>query len=239
MVVIPAGRYEIGDESTLNARPRHFRRFDHPIWLDRYPVSLVQLENVVTNGRFRPSAFQLGTTAPGPIASHSVDSRYRAVLETNLSLFSREFHEGYEPTNLPVCGLTWPEAVQVCQFFDARLPTEAEWELGMKGIQDGTLATGKVVLREASDQTRPVLRTSPQLFTESLQEWTGDPWTPRYWRGDDRNTAPAVVGDALISVRGCTSTGFASLYARTAANQLDVSVPRVFRRVWDHKPELA
>ena len=233
VVMIPAGRYQIGDESTLNAGPRHYREFDHPVWLDKYPVRLLELEDVVVSGRLQPAANERDACV-----KHSVDGRYRAILDACSSWCLRKSANDHGLTDFPLCGLTWPEAVQVCQFYAARLPTEAEWEVAMVGIEIASSKETRPVRGKLDDVTRPRSREKCESIAGSLQEWTSDPWSPRYWRSDDRNTTVAVVGNVRISVRGCTSNGVPSLFARMAASQFDVSNPRVFRRVWDRRPEL-
>jgi hypothetical protein len=75
-------------------------------------------------------------------------------------------------------------------------------------------------------------------FLGQLQEWTVSGWTDRYWMDNDVHTVSLPSSDAKISVRGCLPVGqVASLHCRLAVSRDDATVPRVFRRVWEHPPD--
>jgi len=229
-VCIPPGRYWIGDDSVPNAGPRHLLVFAKAVWIDRFPVRLAHIEQVVVAERLQPSAVPHSKSFREQ-AQPSVDGAFRSVVAATKRAFGGFAQRKQRSASLAACGLLWQEAVDVCEFFGARLPTESEWEVAMSlGKPDAS--------RTASDATGG---TTSQLgcvgFPGGLQEWTGSGWTDRYWMDNDDHAAPLPPSDAKISVRGCLPVGqVASLHCRLAVPRDDATVPRIFRRVWEHPP---
>jgi formylglycine-generating enzyme required for sulfatase activity len=209
-IQIGPAKYWIGDDAVQNASPRHVWQLSAPVWIDRYPLTLADLENCIAAGRFKPTRLERGTRLR-PAGVTSVDSTYRLLVKITNETFS----DKPLSSNLPVCGLSWQEAGNVCSFFGARLPTEFEWEVATKTLKCKSLA-GRV------------------------QEWTASEWTARYWPGADRSVIGTLGENDQISVRGCLSmVGIASFSARMPVDRGDGELPRVFRRVWQQPPHIS
>lgn len=231
VIRIPPGRYWIGDDSLPYSGPRHPLVFEKPVWIDRFPVRLSDLERVVVHGRLKP----VPTASPASFrehAPHSIDGIFKTVVAATKRSFSGFEKRKHTAAALPACGLLWQEAEEVCSFFGARLPTEAEWEVAMNVGNSHAMPIN-------SD---PVGGLTSQLgcvgFPGRLQEWTRSGWTERYWTDTDVHTATPPSADMKISVRGCLPVGeVASMQCRIGVARDDGALPRLFRRVWERAPE--
>ncbi|HBJ37511.1 MAG TPA: hypothetical protein DDZ51_22705 [Planctomycetaceae bacterium] len=231
---IPARRYWVGDDTTANAGPRHLVTFKETVWIDIRPVSISDVQKCILQGGLIPRRKFPTTESRAGVAACSVDSLFRTVLETTIRVFSAPNRPLGLLGNYPACGLLWGEAVQVCSFFGARLPTEAEWEIGL-GWHGGA---GGLEFRNATSCSAIVSRVGCDCYAGIVQEWTGSEWTSRYWADININHPKALAPGSQVSVRGCLATAnVASQYARLAFDMDDVSVPRIFRRAWDGVPD--
>ena len=111
LVAIPAGWFRMGWEDGLpDARPAH------AVWLDAFRMARAP----VTNAEYR-AFLEVSGISPPPFWN---DSRFA------------------DPRQ-PVVGVTWADAVGFCAWLTEecgdlhRLPSEAEWERGARGGQDG------------------------------------------------------------------------------------------------------
>jgi formylglycine-generating enzyme required for sulfatase activity len=230
-VRISPGRYWIGDDSSPNASPKHLITLEKPVWIDRFPVRLSDLESAVVRGGFRPGYPASGSSFRSEVLN-SVDGAVRSARIVSLQSFASSNKRPAKPSSLPACGLLWQEAVDVCGFFGARLPTEQEWEIAMCGIKPPAVQTS---------HTGP-LGTASQLgcvgFLGHVEEWTASEWTQRYWVDSGIHVANEPTSGSRMSVRGCLPMGqVASLHGRFAASPTDAARPRIFRRVWQQSPD--
>ena len=223
--------YWIGEDSLPNAGPRHPLIFAKTVWIDRFPVRLADIERVVVRGQLQPLAVS-NSNSFREQTSTSVDAVFGSVVAATKRAFDGFAQRKQHASSLPACGLLWQEAVDVCAFFGARLPTEAEWEVAMSVRKPNA----------SQNALSPESGRTSQLgcigFLGQLQEWTGSGWTDRYWMDNDVHSASPPSSDTKISVRGCLPVGqVASLHCRLAVSRDDASIPRIFRRVWDHPPD--
>lgn len=211
--LVPANRYWIGDNSTPNAGPRHSVTISNPFWIDTHPVTIGDLQSCILDGSFTPKR-------------RSIDGFFSHILQTTDRLFNSKRLPRLLST-LPACGLLLCEANQICSFFGARLPNEVEWEIALNWNDRDSQSSGH--------HAPFVSKLGCECYAGKLQEWTNSAWTSRYWMGSSENQSNPVPENSPVSVRGCLPTAnLASQYARIAADVEDDSVPRVFRRVWDH-----
>ena len=104
MVLIPTGKFWMGsDDGEQDARPVHL--VDLPdFYMDKFEVTNAQYLECFTEG----------------VCTKPSDTTYFL-----------DFTKKY--ANYPVAYITWQDAVTFCEWRDARLPTEAEWEKAARG----------------------------------------------------------------------------------------------------------
>jgi formylglycine-generating enzyme required for sulfatase activity len=113
MVLIPEGPFIMGyDEGTAAEDPQGKRSVD-AFYIDRHEVTNEFYSKCVENGICQPPHTNSSNTHP----NYYGDLKY---------------------SNYPVINIDWYQAVTYCEWRDARLPTEPEWEKAARGI-DGKL----------------------------------------------------------------------------------------------------
>jgi formylglycine-generating enzyme required for sulfatase activity len=229
-ILIPAQRYWIGDDSTPNAGPRHLKTLQKPVWIDIQPVTLGDVQKCILHGKLIPIRKSPSDKKSQPTKPMTIDNLFLFILETTYCLLGKNNPKRIELSSLPACGLLWEEAIQVCNFFHARLPTEIEWEIALSWLEEGPKSNSTI-----RSSSLPVLsRLGCHSYAGVIQEWTSSSWTSRYWIEMDGKNPEQPIYSSNVSVRGCLPTAkVASQFARLSATIDDVTEPRIFRRVWD------
>jgi formylglycine-generating enzyme required for sulfatase activity len=184
-VLVPAGRFLMGEPANRDASP--VREVSLGAFLvDKVPV---------TNGAYL--AFVLATRARAPRAWPA-----RAVAQGRMLSALRE---------LPVTGITWPEADAYARWAGKRLPTEAEWERAARGRAgrpfpygktfDGSkIHVGQTTLARVTDHPEGATDEGVLDLTGNAWEWCAD-WFGPYEAEDRLDPRGPPRGDARV-IRG-------------------------------------
>lgn len=225
--LVPSKRYEIGDDSTQNAGPRHHVTITNPYWIDIHPVTIGDLQVCILNGCFKPKRRLNGEPGSKKQEPITVDGFFTYVLQTTNKVFNTRPNSSLF-SSFPACGLLLDEAQQICNYYGARLPNEIEWEIALSWNDSKSPSPGI--------HAPFVSKLGCECYAGVIQEWTTSPWTNRYWMGNSKHLSDACPENPLVTTRGCLPTAkVPSQFARIPAHAEDCSVPRVFRRVWDQK----
>jgi formylglycine-generating enzyme required for sulfatase activity len=196
MVLIPAGIFLMGsEEDDVNAggdeKPQHEVALSS-FYLDKYEVSVGQYALYLNElGAYSRACNQSDCALPRETAG------FRSYLiaetqEDGTLLFSAM--AGF--ANYPVNFVSWYGANNYCQYWGARLPTEAEWEYAARGTDGRTYPWGNfepdtlraIFNSESYENVKPVdaLPDGASPFgifamAGSMWEWTADWYTPDYY----------------------------------------------------------
>lgn len=103
MLFVPGGLFRLGnDEGNADERPSRMVRLD-PYYID---------ETEVTNRAYAQCVSDGGCSAP----------------VSSASAFTRDYYDSGQYSDFPVIYVNWEQAREFCEWRDARLPSEAEWE---------------------------------------------------------------------------------------------------------------
>lgn len=242
MVKIPAGTYPVGaDQGRPSARPAH------TVTLDSFYIDALE----VTNRQFADFLNTLDITArrdvpageldPADVAGPAADRVWggasgndRAFIEMDdtdarIGLVNGRFAPEPGFGDHPVSESTWNGARSYCQWRDARLPTEVEWEAAARGREGRRYPWGealptpdRAVYGRRRGETDPV-GSHPKGATPrgvhdlagNEAEWTSSlfrpyPYDPEDGREDPRAAGERVTrgGDHVFDVAPDQLTGY-------------------------------
>jgi formylglycine-generating enzyme required for sulfatase activity len=198
MVAIPAGPFVRGTNvGGYDEKP------ERPIYLDAFSIDRYE----VTNHQYQAFVAATGHRKAAPPSRYAKNlSRMRGV-------------------NQPVTYVSWEDANDYCRWKGKRLPTEAEWEKAMRGV-DGRLwpwgndqdptASNRASAKDGYDATAPVgtFKRDVGPFgvadgAGNVMEWVADWYAEEAYRNpDDRDpTGPNHGVFRVLRGGGYTTTG--------------------------------
>ena len=117
MVLIPAGTFTMGrNNGNPDEQPAHQVYLD-AYYMDKYPV---------TNALYKTCVDADACQPPQDISSYT----------------RSHYYDNMQFDDYPVINVNWYQAQTYCQWRDARLPTEAEWEKAARGADGRTYPWG-------------------------------------------------------------------------------------------------
>lgn len=165
-------------------------------------------------------------------------------------LTDNEWYNNPEFVNAPVTGVTWQQAGTYCEWVEARLPTEAEWEKAGRGTDTATYPWGEdeptcdlLNYEDCLDHNQPqpvrsyMLGASPYDLADmggNAAEWVYDWYGEEYYTvspaasptGPDTGTERVVRGSSFN-----TSDDELEIYLRDALDPLETHEDLGFRCV--------
>lgn len=235
---VEAGKYQIGSNSIPNAGPVHFREMQ-AFWIDRAPVTFGHFERFVVSGGYDDECLWCDSHVFSPPTS--IDRRCDQLLEHSMLVAESLRIRPRQSVDIPLVGVSWPEASAIARFGGARLPFECEWEVAMQGKN--------AQVSDCPDDPMPAecWCDAPRSYwgcvvtIPVLQEWTADAFSPKYWRADKQKHGTALSSSQPhpygVAIRGaCSSDLHKDHRFRRAANPNEIHPARGFRRVWEYEP---
>lgn len=227
MAYIPAGVFLMGsDRGSLDEYPIHPVELD-AFYIDRYEV---------TNDLYRAC---VEAKACQPVRKKSSATR-------------SSYYDNRRYIRYPVLFVDWYMAQTYCEWREARLPTEAEWEKAARGgasviypwgdVQDCNLANYGGCLRDTSGVTIYDLgasRYGPHHMAGNVWEWVSDWYLEDYYRSSpEENPQGPDTGTEKVLRGGSWKDDYAEIRSvnREAENPLYSSPLIGFRCARDEMP---
>jgi len=140
---VPAGPFVMGSDPTEDnmaqsrEQPQHELNIPHAYWLSRFPATNSQFDEFVADKGYANAAHWHEAAAHGYWQADAFKGRYDSEPRTEPVHFGDPFHL----PNHPVVGISWYEALAYTRWlteqlpanWQARLPSEAEWEKAARG----------------------------------------------------------------------------------------------------------
>lgn len=224
MVLIPAENYTIGSNKLDDTRPVHQVTLN-TFRIDRHEVTNAQYAEFLNSLGIQPIqdtlARQVSVNNLPPAAVsrfiEGAEGRQQQPLialddeHTRIGIQNGRFvaQPGYE--NHPVTETTWRGASEFCQWRDARLPTEAEWEAAARGAEGRTYPWGserptpdRAVYGRSSGEMAPVGTHTAGATPDGIQdlagnvaEWTSTLYRPYPFHPEDSREQPNDTGERV------------------------------------------
>jgi hypothetical protein len=191
-VYVPAGEFIMGEDHTESAdnSPAHLVMLNG-YWIHQAEVTNQQYALCVAEGKCTPPSKEPNT-----------------IYRYGFSTFA----------NYPVVGVNWNQAQEYCDFIDARLPTEAEWEKAARGFEPKPYPWGEdaptcdlLNFNDCLDPSEPDNVRSYQKGTSPFDlmdmsgnvfEWVSDWYSPEYYPASPANSPLGPVTGTKKVYRG-------------------------------------
>jgi formylglycine-generating enzyme required for sulfatase activity len=197
MVLVPAGTFQMGGADP-DAKPDE--KPVHPIMLDAYYIDKYE----ATNAKYK-ACVDAGVCAP-PRHTYFFFNLPRQI-----------YYGNTQYDNYPVVFVNWNMAKAYCQWRDARLPTEAEWEKAARGEGDrrmypwagNDLTCQEVNFQECVNRTSEVgslpdgkSPTGTYDMAGNVWEWVSDWYSGNYYRTSLEQNPPGPDAGQSRVLRG-------------------------------------
>jgi len=181
MLLVPAGKFTMGSNNDfINEKPAHFVNLS-AYYIDKFEVTNGSYNFCVQEGKCKPPTKRSSTTQQSYFGNPSYD-------------------------NYPVIYVTWEMAHTYCEWRDARLPSEAEWEKAARGI-DGRIYPWGDTIKDSNANYNGLVGdpinvgkydsgVSPYgLFdmAGNVQEWVSDWYQENYY---------STISDGILNPQG-------------------------------------
>jgi serine/threonine-protein kinase len=203
MVLVPAGTFPMGSNTGFpDEKPMHKITLD-AFYIDRFEV---------TNALYRACVKAGACLIPRSLRSNSRPSYYG----------NPEFDD------YPVIWVDWAMASTYCEWRDARLPTEAEWEYAARGKDGRTYPWGENIDRTRANYSGNIGDTVAVGSYENgksiygvydmagnASEWVSD-WYDKSYYQNSPSTNPAGPDSGLIVILRGGAWSYDVLHVRSA-----------------------
>jgi formylglycine-generating enzyme required for sulfatase activity len=142
--LVPRGRFIMGSDEFDNEKPYHEQAISKPFWMAKYPITNAQWRLAIQRGMPLPS----GKSA-------------------------KEWYENADFATAPVVSVKWANALTFCQWFGLRLPTEREWEYGVRGVESWLYPWGNEMEVDVPHHLQPQTTPLPIGSVLASRSWVG------------------------------------------------------------------